>query len=156
MRRPPTPTLPPRGRGSRGQALVETAVTLPVLLALFIGFLAAGVGAQGYVDLNTAVYLAAASNVTAFADDRPVADQYASETFAATLAHDTLLDQQSFACDGDYTAGVDINGGKITCTGSAVLEFSRTPLSVVVPVNPTISASASAVRSHYRSQPVGP
>jgi Flp pilus assembly protein TadG len=142
-----------RSRAS-GQALVETAVTMPVLIALFFGFLAAGVAAQGYVDLNTAVYLAAASNVTAPADDgslkaRPVADGYAKDTFDRTVAHDQLLANQQSSCDGIYTAG-----GKITCQGSAVLQFSRTPLSIVIPFDPTITAQASAFRSPYRS--VGP
>jgi hypothetical protein len=134
---------------SAGQALIETAVTLPVLLALFFGFLGAGVAAQGYVDLNTAVYLAAASNVTAFADDRTTADQYATETFDKTVAHDSLLVKQSFNCDGVYAAG-----GTINCQGGAVLRFSRTPLSIVIPFDPTITAHASAVRSLYRSVPV--
>lgn len=136
------------GHAQAGQALVETAVTLPVLLALFLGFLAAGVGAQGYVDLNTAVYLAAASNVTAFAGDQPLADGYATDTFNATVSADKLLGRRSFGCAGDYAAG-----GTITCNGSAVLEFSRTPLSVVIPIDPTISAQASATRSAYRSCP---
>jgi TadE-like protein len=136
---------------SAGQALVETAVTLPILLALFFGFLAAGVGAQGYVDLNTAVYLASASNVTAFASDRTTADGYATDTFDRTLAHDPLLVKQSFGCDGDYAAG-----GTIICQGTAVLRFSRTPLSIVIPFDPQITAQASAVRSLYRSLPVTP
>ena len=137
----------------RGQALIETAVTLPVLIALFFGFLAAGVGAQGYVDLNTAVYLAAASNVTAFANDPTDARQFASDTFDATLAHNALLRSQGpVDCTlppDDYSAG-----GTITCRGSAVLEFSRTPLSIIIPVDPTITAQASAIRSRYRSVPV--
>ena len=136
---------------SGGQALIETAVTLPVLIALFLGFLAAGVGAQGYVDLNTAVYLAAASNVTAFAGDQPLAMQYATDTFDATVSHDTLLRKVGFNCPAppsDYAAG-----GQVVCTGSAVLEFSKTPLAVVVPVDPTISATATATRSAYRSCP---
>lgn len=140
-----------RGSRSRGQALIETAVTLPVLLALFLGFLAAGVGAQGYVDLNTAVYLAAASNVTAFAGDQPLAMQYATETFDATVSHDSLLRKVGFDCPvppSDYAAG-----GRVVCTGTAVLEFSKTPLSVVVPVDPTITAQATATRSAYRSCP---
>jgi Flp pilus assembly protein TadG len=134
-----------RSRAS-GQALVETAVTMPVLIALFFGFLAAGVAAQGYVDLNTAVYLSAASNVTAFAGDQLIADQYAKDTFDRTVAHDSLLANRSSSCGGDYTAG-----GKITCQGSAVLQFSRTPLSIVIPFDPTITAQASAFRSPYRS-----
>jgi hypothetical protein len=144
-----------------GQALVETAVTLPVLIALFFGFLGAGVAAQGFVDLNTAVYLAAASNVTAPAANvanpsglsgQALAQQYANDTFDHTLAHDTLLRKVSFGCPGtlaDYAAG-----GTITCSGTAVLEFSKTPLSVAIPFDPTISAQASATRSAYRSVPV--
>jgi TadE-like protein len=134
--------------GGTGQALIETAVTLPILLVLFFGFLGAGVGAQGYVDLNTAVYLAAASNVTAFANDRPDADRFATDTFDHTIVHDTLLEKQGFSCGGDYSAG-----GTVTCQGSAVLRFSRTPLSVAIPFDPTITAQASAVRSPYRSVP---
>ncbi len=146
-----TPALTPASGARSGQALIETAVTLPILLALFFGFLGAGVGAQGYVDLNTAVYLAAASNVTAPANDQTDADRFAVETFDATLSHDSLLRKLGFACSGDYAAG-----GTITCQGSAVLEFSRTPLSIAIPFDPTISASASAVRSRYRSVPVVP
>jgi hypothetical protein len=134
---------------SRGQALVETAVTLPVLIALFLGFLAAGVAAQGYVDLDTAVYLAAASNVTAFAGDQPLADQYATDTFDHTVAHDTLLSVKGFTCSGNYAAG-----GTVTCRGSAVIQFTMTPLSVAIPFDVPISAEASATRSAYRSVPV--
>jgi hypothetical protein len=133
-------------RRHSGQALIETAVTLPILIALFLGFLGAGVGAQGYVDLNTAVYLAAASNVTAYANDPADANQFAADTFDHTLAHDSLLQSQGFSCAGDYAAD-----GDVTCQGSAVLEFSRTPLSVAIPFDPTISAQATAHRSKYRS-----
>jgi hypothetical protein len=129
------------------QALIETAVTMPILVILFIGFLAAGVGAQGYVDLNMAVSLAAASNATAFADDPEDAFGFASDTYTATLRHDSLLRDNGFDCDGtNYAAG-----GKVVCTGSAVLEFSRTPLAIVIVRDPTISATATATRSPYRS-----
>lgn len=144
-----------RARPQRGQALIETAVTLPVLIGLFFGFLGVGVGAQAYVDLNTAVYLAAASNVTAPAGPQgeALAKQYAADTFNATVSHDSLLQAQGpIDCTlppDDYGAG-----GTITCSGTAVLEFSRTALSVVIPFNPTITATASATRSAYRSVPV--
>lgn len=132
--------------GVRGQALVETVVTLPIMIVLFLGFLGAGVAAQGYVDLNTAVVLAAAANATAYADDRVDADRFATSTFQATVGHDSLLRSQGLSCSGDYAAG-----GTVTCRGSAVLEFSRTPLAVVIPFDPTITAQASAMRSPYRS-----
>ncbi len=121
-------------------------MTLPILIALFLGFLGAGVGAQGYVDLNTAVYLAAASNVTAYASDPTDANQFASDTYTHTLSHDSLLRNQGFSCSGNYAAD-----GDITCQGAAVLEFSRTPLAVAIPFDPRITASASAHRSKYRS-----
>lgn len=139
-----------RGRrdGRSGQALIETAVTLPVLVALFFGFLAAGVAAQGYVDLNTAVYLAAASNATAHANNPGEQLGFATDTFDATVSHDPLLVKQSFDCNGTNPAA----GGIVTCRGSAILRFSVTPLSVVVPFDPTISADAQAFRSLYRSE----
>src|SRR5438132_735247 len=49
----------------RGQALLETAITLPVLIILMLSFLLAMVVAQAYVDLDTATSLAAASAVSA-------------------------------------------------------------------------------------------
>ncbi len=138
-------------RRRSGQALIETAVTLPILIILFFGFLAAGVGAQGYVDMNTAVYLAAASNVTAYADDPTDADQFATDTFNATVAHDTLVEPErgpkAFGCTGSYAAD-----GTVTCRGSAYLRFSKTLLGALIPVDPEITATASARRSKYRSQ----
>jgi Flp pilus assembly protein TadG len=133
----------------RGQALIETAVTLPVLLALFIGFLGAGVAAQAYVDLNTAVYLAAASNVTAYADDMALSKQYAQETFDATVSHDTLLENTQLTCSNnpaDYAAGAPVG-----CQGSGSIAFHRTPLSIIFGDVP-LSASATATRSPYRSR----
>jgi hypothetical protein len=140
-----------RAARQSGQALIETAVTLPILLVLFFGFLAAGVGAQGFVDMNTAVYLAAASNVTAYADDQTSADQFATDTFTHTVAHDPLVEPEqgakAFGCNGNYGAG-----GTVTCHGAAYLRFSKTLLGWVVPFDPEITTQASAVRSPYRSQ----
>ena len=137
-------------------------MTLPILLLLFFGFLAAGVGAQGYIDLNTAVYLAAASNVTAYTGDKAHADQYALDTFQHTIVHDSLLEpdpavgvpgQPGLTCDGDYAYLTD---GVIHCQGSAYLRFSRTALGALIPVDPHITAQATAQRSRYRSAPPNP
>ena len=137
-----------RGGGS-GQALIETAITLPIMIVLFLGFLAVGLAVQGAVDLNTAVYLAAASNATAYANTQNGdADQFALDTFDATVRHDSLLQKKSFACAGNYAAG-----GQIHCDGTATLLYSRTPMAIVVPIpDPDISATAFAVRSKYRSE----
>jgi len=132
-----------------GQALIETAVTLPVLIALFFGFLGAGVGAQAYVDLNTAVYLAAASSVTSYSDEMALSKQYAQDTFDATVRHDSIIQRAQLTCSNnpaDYAAGATV-----TCQGSASIAFSQTPLSIIFGDVP-IGASASATRSPYRSR----
>src|SRR5205807_264766 len=49
------------GRRRSGQALIESAITIPVLLVLLLGFLLVMVVAQAVVDLDTATGLAAAS-----------------------------------------------------------------------------------------------
>lgn len=124
-------------------------MTLPVLLMLLLAFLAGGVAAQAYVDLNTAVYLAAASNVTAFANDPADANRFAQETFDKTVAHDTLLSASPVQCGPPNAYGA---GDTITCQATATILFSRTPLSVVIPINPSLGASAQATRSPYRSE----
>jgi hypothetical protein len=84
--------------------------------------------------------------VTAYAEDPADANQFAADTFDRTVAHDSLLDNQGVTCSPNYHAG-----DTVVCQGSAVLRFSRTPLSVAIPFDPTIRARASAVRSPYRS-----
>jgi len=130
-----------------GQALIESAVTIPILVLLFMGFLAVGLAAQSYVDINTAVNLAAASAVTAPAGNSTVANGYATATFDATVKHVPALESRGITCGGVYDAPA-----VITCNGSAVLHFSKTPLGLVAPVDPTINASATAYGSRFRSQ----
>jgi hypothetical protein len=139
----------------KGQALIETAVTLPIMVFLFFGFLAVGVGAQAYVDLNTAVYLAAASHASAPARDPVDANQYATDTFTATVKHDPLLEvvppKPGVGCTSQFNGTAPIIE-TVTCRGSATLRFSRTPLAILIPVDPTLSATATSERSPYRSE----
>lgn len=135
----------------RGQALIEAAVTIPILILLFLGFLAVGLVVQAFVDLNTAVYLAAASAVTAPAGQETVGQQYASATFNGSMRHVPELSTDSFSCGGTWAPDGQGNGAVVTCSGSATLQMSQTLLGVVVPVNPCINASATAHGSPYRS-----
>ena len=157
-------TSPARGEGLRvrlrpsgqgGQALVETAITIPILFLLFLGFLAVGVVAQAYVDLNTAVHLAAASAATAPANDPADGTAYAQETFNVTLSHFPLLQPVSPnepSCQSGWgPTGDPPQPWPVTCSGTARLMLSQTALALIVPGDPRISATATAYGSPYRS-----
>jgi Flp pilus assembly protein TadG len=132
------------------QALIETAITLPVMIALFLGFLAVGVAVQGVVDLNTAVYLAAASAVTAPANHPETGQQYASETYQYTVSRFGYLNAGGITCAGDYQPHPPpAQPGTVTCTASASVQLAST--FAVVPDLP-ISATATATFPPYRSE----
>jgi hypothetical protein len=154
--RPCRATSPRVGGRERGQALIETAVTILALVFLFLGFLSIGVAAQAYVDLNTAVSLAAASAATAPAGDSADGNTFAQETFNVTVSHFSLLQPitpNEPNCGGSTWAptGDPPQPWKVTCTGTAYLRFSQTPLAIIIPVDPRISTTASAYGSPYRS-----
>ena len=134
----------------RGQALIETAITLPAMIVLFLGFLAIGVAVQGVVDMNTAVSLAAASAVTAPANRPDVGQQYASDTFQYTVSHFGYLSPGNISCQGDYQPHPPPQQpGRVTCSASATVQLART--FAVVPDLP-ISATATATFPPFRSE----
>jgi len=129
-----------------GQALVETALTIPLLFVLLLGFYQVSLVVQSNLDLQTAVGLAAAAAATAPADDAGAATHYADATFQNTVKHFNLLDQTSLSCTGPYAAG-----DTITCTGQATLGLSGTPFAVISP-SVGLSATSHAHISAYRAQ----
>jgi hypothetical protein len=131
---------------NRGQALVEAALTIPVLVLLLLGFYTAGLAVQGFVDLGTATSLAAASAASAPAGDPPDATAYASQTFMHTVQHFPLLSSPSVSCPGDFQPG-----GAVTCTGTALLSLSGTPLGLVSG-DVRITRTAVAHSSPYRAR----
>ena len=129
-----------------GQALIETALTIPLLFILLLGFYEVSLVVQSNLDLQTAVGLAAAAAATAPADDAATATHYADATFQNTVKHFDLLDQTSLACTGPYAAG-----DTITCTGQATLELSGTPFAMISP-SVDVTATSRAHISAYRAQ----
>jgi Flp pilus assembly protein TadG len=127
----------------RGQALIETAITLPVMLVLLLGFLAALVAIEAQVELDTATSLAAASCAAAKANGVQC-EQWATETYEDTLRHYTYLRPGPLRdCDTQP---------QVTCEGSATLLYQNTPMAFVIPADPTLTSTASAAGSPYRSR----
>lgn len=136
--------------GDRGQALIETAVTIPVLITLLLSFLLVMVVAQAYVDLDTATGLAAASAVSAPAGNDQLSSDYAMKTYNGTLRRSGYLAPGKLDGCGGYTAG-----GSVTCTGHATVVLSNTPMAILQPFDSDwridIQASATGYSSPYRS-----
>lgn len=139
-------TSPARSARQRGQALIETAFTIPVLLVLLLGFYEVSLVVQSNLDLQTAVGLAAAAAASAPANDAGAATRYAQATFDGTVRHFGLLQAPRLACHGSYAAG-----GTITCTGQATLGLSGTPFAEISP-SLGLSATARAHISAHRAQ----
>lgn len=139
-----------RRQRQNGQALIETAIVVPLLFLLFLGFLLVMVTAQAYVDVETATSLAAASAVTAPAHDSVKSHDFALQTYNGTLHQSTYLQPEALTGCGGYAPG-----GSVTCTGKATLYLSRTPMAILAFWNPnwtiTIEATSTAYSSPYRS-----
>lgn len=133
-------------RRRSGQALIEAAITIPIMIGLFLGFLAIGLVTQAVVDLNTAVYLSAVSAVTAPANNAALGNQYASETFNGSIRHVPELTSDGISCTGSWAPPA-----AVTCSAGARLMLRHTLLGIVVPFDPVLSASATAHGSPYRS-----
>jgi len=130
----------------QGQALLETAITLPLLLLLLLGFLAVLVRVEAQIELDTATSLAAAAAVTAPVGSSLSSD-YATRTWAGTLHQSTYL--RPTRLDGCGTYQPD---QAVTCRGVATLDYRQTPMALVVPLTLTIDSTATARGSRYRSR----
>lgn len=142
-----------RRRRTSGQALIETAITVPVLLTLLLSFLLAMVMAQAYVDVDTATSLAAAAAVSAPANNDPLSTQFATKTYNGTLRQSSYLQPGKLENCGGYASGPTQQS--VTCTGHATVLLSRTPMAILQPLDSNwhvdIQASATAFSSPYRS-----
>jgi Flp pilus assembly protein TadG len=134
----------------RGQALIETAITLPILFTLLLGFLAVLIRIEAQLELDTATSLAAASCVSARAGS-PDCGTWARDTFKGTLQRYSYIEvtgsTDGLDCPATYTAGQQVR-----CTGTASLRYDLTPMAYAVPFKVDISSVATATSSPYRSQ----
>lgn len=133
-------------RGQRGQALLETAITIPLMLVLLLGFLAVLVRIEAQVELDAATSLAAAAAVNAPAGS-PLSGDYARQTWAGTLRQYAYLRPDALEGCGAY-----LPGQPVACAGSATLDYRDTPMGLVVPLPIRLRSEATARSSLYRSR----
>jgi hypothetical protein len=132
-------------RGSRGQAVVEMAMVVPVMLAIIFGFLGVLLWLETLHDLRAATALASTTAAT-FREDSPAAGQAEAETFIGTMRQYAYVEVRSFACAHEEATF------RVRCGATATLRFDRTPLAVAWPVNPALDASAVSYFSRFRSR----
>lgn len=129
-----------------GQALLETAITVPLMLLLLLGFLAVLVRIEAQLELDAATSLAAAAAANAPAGS-PLSAEHARQTWAGTLRQYRYLRPGELAGCGAY-----LPGQPVTCRGDATLDCRQTPMGLVVPFPIHLSSSATARSSLYRSR----
>ncbi len=142
---PPRPS-PARRTGESGQALLETAITIPLMLLLLAGFLAVLVRVEAQLELDSATSLAAAAAVAAPAGS-PLSAEYARQTWTGTLHQYSYLQPGALEGCTAYQPGQPV-----TCRGSAILDYRETPMGFVVPLPIRIQSAATALSSRYRSR----
>jgi hypothetical protein len=133
-------------RRQRGQALLETAITLPLILLMLLGFLALLVRVEAQLELDAATSLAAAAAVTAPAGS-PLSAEYAQGTWTGTLRQYRYLRPGGLEGCAAYQPGE-----AVTCSGTAILDYRETPMGLVVPLPMRLQSTATARSSAYRSR----
>jgi uncharacterized membrane protein len=134
------------GTRQSGQALLESAITIPLMLLLLLGFLAVLVRVEAQLELDAATSLAAAAAITAPAGSS-LSAEYARQTWTGTLRQYRYL--RPGALDG---CAAYQPGQAVTCRGTATLDYGATPMGLIVPVPLAIRSVATARSSAYRSR----
>jgi Flp pilus assembly protein TadG len=140
---------------ARGQALIETAITLPVIFLLLFGFLAVLIRIEAQVELDTATSLALASCVSARANSTTCGD-WADATYRGTMRQYSYIRIDSgggggLHCPQDGTRRYQWNA-TVTCQATATLLYRSTPMAYLLLPDLQISSTATTTAPNYRSQ----
>lgn len=133
---------------SRGQALVETAITLPAIFLLLFGFLAVLIRVEAQVELDTATSLALASCVSA-REGSSECGKWAHQTYTDTMSQYSYIEIKPGVppCPDVYHWHEHV-----TCRADATLLYRNTPMAYLVLGNVTIQSTATTIAPDYRSQ----
>lgn len=131
--------------GSRGQAVIEMAMVVPIMLVIIFGFLGLLLWIETVHDLRAATTLAGTTAAT-FREDSIEASRAEAETFNGTMRQYGYVEVRSFGCRHDPA------NFRVDCDATAVLRFDRTPLAVAWPGNPALNAHALSYFSRFRSR----
>jgi hypothetical protein len=143
-----------RRSGFGGQAMLETAMVLPILLAIIFNVLAMMIQVRYQQQFDSAVSLAASSTLDAPLGAGATSRAYATQSFNGTLQPPSWITvDQPVTCNGPYLNGAIVGSGGnsgVTCTAHAVIHFNQTALGLAVPWNPSLSATAIVFPSPAR------
>jgi hypothetical protein len=137
-------------KAQSGQALVETALTLPLLILLALVVIAIMIQQTAQQKLSAATALAASAAASSPAD--PVTSRrWAEQSYDGTISGyaylevDALDSRSPFSCRRDNPAQT-----RIRCHGHATLLLQRTPLAILLvslPLDAYAEADAPLLRS---------
>lgn len=106
----------------RGQALIETALVMPLFLALALLFAGAALVGQGLVELRAATAVATVSAFAAPAGDPAGAMSVVRDSFQRSAA-DPLLGDRSITCSGAYV-GAGGASGVVSCQAQSTVSLN--------------------------------
>ena len=123
----PAAVTPGARRGQAGQALLESAITIPIMLLFMLGFLALLIRIEAQVEVDAATSLAAAAAVSAPAGS-PLSGDYAQRTWRGTMRQYRYLLPGGLEGCGAYQPDQPV-----VCRGTATLDYAQTPMGLLVP-----------------------
>ena len=137
-------------RRQSGQALIETALVLPLLLLLTMAVIAIMVRETAQQKLNGAVSLAAAAAAAAPVD-QTTSRKWAQDSFDGTIQGYAYVRIDGLENSAPYTCRREsVRDTRIRCRGRATLVLRETPMAfllVDLPMVATAEAEAPALRS---------
>lgn len=144
-----------RRRPQGAQAAIEMAEVFPIMIVIVLGFVATMLQLRAADELQTAVNLAAQASVVPPLGDPAASQLDAQYAFSSTLdpagsEAGFLVVSSPLRCSGPYLTG-QVSAVPITCTADARINWSHTPVGLLVFWQPTIRVvSAVAFAPDYR------
>lgn len=139
---------------ARGQAAIETAFTIPVLVIIVLFTVGLSILTTARAETSAAVSLAALGAVTAPAHRGDIGMAYANAAWNGTMRHYPYLDPSPLprSCAGNPDGSGYAPGDRVTCTGTVKILLSHTPAGALwLLPDPVISVSVTVSTSTFRA-----